>query len=110
MRHNKSDPLVDEVELIAANPTYARVRYPGGRETSVSLRDLAPCPNKQDTDSSFNSNQEFDTVDVDVLPEGVGPEVTSPTLPLPEDEPRRSCRLKRQPDRFGFPPFDDARM
>ena len=32
------------MELTDVNPTYARVRYTDGRESSVSLRDLAPCP------------------------------------------------------------------
>ena len=44
----KYDPLVDEVELIEANPQYAHVRLPDGRETTVSIRHLAPrgtvCP------------------------------------------------------------------
>ena len=43
VRTSKNDPLVDEVGLTDVNPTYARVRYPDGRESSVSLRDLAPC-------------------------------------------------------------------
>lgn len=41
-RGNKYEPLVQEVQLIEANPDYAHVRLPGGRETSVSLRHLAP--------------------------------------------------------------------
>jgi len=41
---SKNEPLVDEVEVVDVNPTYARVRYPGGREVTVSLRDLAPRP------------------------------------------------------------------
>ncbi len=40
VRTSKNDPLVDEVELTDVNPTYARVRYTDGRESSVSLRDL----------------------------------------------------------------------
>ena len=44
VRTSKNDPLVDEVELTDVNPTYARIRYPDGRESSVSLRDLTPCP------------------------------------------------------------------
>jgi hypothetical protein len=44
VRTNKTDPLVDQVELTDANPTYARVRYMDGRESTVSLRDLALCP------------------------------------------------------------------
>lgn len=42
VRSSKYDPLVEEVELIEANPEYAYVRLPNGRETTVSTRDLAP--------------------------------------------------------------------
>ena len=31
------------VELIKANPHYAHIRYPDGRETTVSTKHLAPC-------------------------------------------------------------------
>ena len=44
VRSSKTDDLVDEVELVDVNPTYAHIRYPDGRESTVSLRDLAPCP------------------------------------------------------------------
>ena len=40
----KSDPLVHNVELLKANPTYAYVRLPDGRESTAALKDLAPCP------------------------------------------------------------------
>ena len=43
VRKSKYDPLVDEVDLIEANPTYAYIRHPDGRESTVNLRDLAPC-------------------------------------------------------------------
>jgi len=46
VRISKSDPLYDEVELTEANPTYAYVKFPDGRETTVSLQDLAPCPER----------------------------------------------------------------
>ena len=42
VRLNKTDPLVDEVELIQANPHYAHIRYPDGKETTVSIKHLAP--------------------------------------------------------------------
>ena len=35
---------MEEVELIESNPSYAHIRYPDGKESSVSLQDLAPCP------------------------------------------------------------------
>ena len=41
-RKSKFDPLVDEVELIEANPKYAHVRFPDGREDTVSTKFLAP--------------------------------------------------------------------
>ena len=44
VRTSKHDPLVDEVELVTVNPSYARVRFPGGREVTVNVRDLAPRP------------------------------------------------------------------
>ena len=44
VRQSKSDPLCDEVELLEANPNFAHVRLNDGRETTVALKDLAPCP------------------------------------------------------------------
>ena len=37
VRPSKTDPLVDEVELLAANSNYAHVRYPDGREGLCQL-------------------------------------------------------------------------
>ena len=42
VRQSKSDPLVESVDLIDATPSSARVRFPDGRETTVSTSDLAP--------------------------------------------------------------------
>ena len=39
---NKSDPLVDEVELLHSNPHYAFVCFRNDRETSVATKHLAP--------------------------------------------------------------------
>ena len=41
-RTNKYDSVVDKVDLIHATPNYAVVRMFSGRETTVSLRDIAP--------------------------------------------------------------------
>ena len=35
---------MDEVELTNVNPAYAHIRYQDGRESTVSLKDLSPCP------------------------------------------------------------------
>ena len=44
VRTSKHDALVDEVELVMVNPSYTRVRFSGGREVTVNVRDLAPRP------------------------------------------------------------------
>lgn len=59
-RTNKYEPLVQEVELLEANPEYAFVRFPDGRETSVSIRHLAPRgetvkPNCSDSNGGVDS-------------------------------------------------------
>ncbi|TGZ72159.1 hypothetical protein CRM22_002267 [Opisthorchis felineus] len=41
-RSSKYHPLVEEVELVNCNPQYACVRFPNGKEETVSLRYLAP--------------------------------------------------------------------
>ena len=41
---SKDNPLVDEVELLQANPQYAHIWCTDGRETTVSIHHLAPLP------------------------------------------------------------------
>ena len=38
---NRGDPLCDKVELIEANPSFARICHSNGIETTVSTKDLA---------------------------------------------------------------------
>lgn len=73
VRPHKADPLVDEVQLLEANPNYAHVRYPDGRETTVSLRHLAP-----------TGNSEHSSV---VDPVDVNASRTEPTATVPEPAP-----------------------
>ncbi|XP_076033006.1 uncharacterized protein LOC143020468 [Oratosquilla oratoria] len=47
VRANKNEPLVDQVELLDVNPTYANIRHQDGRESTVSVRDLAPYSKRQ---------------------------------------------------------------
>lgn len=44
---DKGDPPVESVELLSATPNYAQVRYPDGRESTVSTRDLAPAGDRE---------------------------------------------------------------
>jgi len=41
---SKGDPLVEEVELLEAIPKFAKVCFSNGRESTVSISDLTPCP------------------------------------------------------------------
>ena len=55
---NKSDPLVDEVELVEANPNFAKAHFPNGRESTVSIDVLAPClPEKRNKQPSSRINR-----------------------------------------------------
>ena len=47
IRDSKFDPLVDEVNLLEANPQYAHVQFPDGREDTVSIKHLAPLGDKE---------------------------------------------------------------
>lgn len=62
VRASKYDPLVEEVELIEANPDYAYIKYPDGRDSTVSLRWLSPLG-----DTNISSNNEKLTYELDHL-------------------------------------------
>ena len=66
---NKDESLVEEAELIECNPTYAHVRLSSGRETTVSVRDIAP--RVQNTALPEN-NGETIFIDSDVSLDNVG--------------------------------------
>ena len=42
VRQSKYDPIVEETELIEANPRYAHIRLQNSKEITVLLRNLAP--------------------------------------------------------------------
>ena len=56
-RQSKYDPLVEEVELLDTNPEYAHVKFANGRESTASLRDLAPHSKTFDHSVSITPNQ-----------------------------------------------------
>lgn len=105
VRTNKTDPLVDEVELLQANPHYAFVRYPDGRETTVSTKHLAPKPPS--------------TTQVLIQPQDLAPETTVVNPSVQQEMPtatnqasiptntehnllRRSERIRRPVDRLNL--------
>ena len=57
VKNSKYEPDVTEVELLEANPQYVHIKYPNGRESTVSLRHLAPI---ERNDNSKNNNNIFE--------------------------------------------------
>lgn len=104
VRANKYEPIVQEVELIEANPDYAHVRFPDGRETSVSIRHLAPkgetmesprrgdvCDNRMPLSSFDYQNAKSD----DELPESSteqNPQENATSLPVSPELQTKSFR------------------
>ena len=127
-RTSKYDPLVDEVEILEANPHYANVRLPNGNEAKVSLRDLAPTALFSD---DIVESSDFEGFESPAQPTDAGPhtesikdntsqntpvplsvdntldEKVNQQIPLPVMAPekftpevRRSERQRRAPDRL----------
>ena len=105
VRTSKNDPLVDEVELLQANPNYAHIKYPDGRESTVSIKHLAPSGQLSAHPSDMAPVEPLVTQSVvDVSP---SINVNDPELdPSPiVSEPsalRRSCRTIKPPDRLNL--------
>lgn len=83
VRSSKYDPLVEEAELLEANPNYSYIRTADGRETTVSNRQLAPLPPRCDDVSDYEDAEDRP------LPENPTDD-NSTTL-------RRSSRVRRAP-------------
>ena len=115
VRGSKNEPLVEMVDILDVNPQYAHVRFNNGRETTVSLRHIAPLGEETScspSEEASNSYTETSTPIIDATP-------TSPCVPQnattendpPELErldgslgtpsenivPRRSTRIRRPP-------------
>ena len=87
---------MDQLELLESNPRYAHIRYPDGRERTVSLRNIAPAPLVESTETS--------SIQSDIIPEQDHEDrkETDCTHPEPREAPvqvRRSQRERRAPVR-----------
>ncbi|XP_064083977.1 uncharacterized protein LOC135199749 [Macrobrachium nipponense] len=120
VRSSKHEPLTDQVQLMKANPMYANVKYPDGRESAVSTRDLAPSPEGATIPvhqiESLREMESPNTPGVQDEQTHVTPEVqdaqtheSSQThdnrdshVPSEPTELRRSTRVSRPPDCYGW--------
>ena len=58
VRRSKHDPLASKIKLIEANPQYAQIETAEGRQSTVSLRDLAPAGNTSE-EATAMENREY---------------------------------------------------
>ena len=82
-RSSKHDPLVDEVEVLAVNPCYIRVKYPSGREDNVSLKHVSPPSNsnvENNSDNCFSDNN-LNRINVEIPPVTVPASSDTPNIP-----------------------------
>jgi len=109
-RSSKYSPLVEEVDLVEANPDYALIRRPDGKESTVSLKHLAPAGDPtvfgdQETESDMTTETHLKN---ETTPWALHHEVprsdstqtlqdnsgTGPSAPV---EPRKSSRTRKPP-------------
>ena len=121
VRKSKYDPSVIKVELLEANPNYAHIRHPDGRESTVSLRDVAPYVPAEEVhiqSSTPVTDGESPSLDIHTPdpPHLVETVHEMPVVPVPEvhqeplavdiqppagvTEVRRSTRIRKEPDRL----------
>ena len=58
----KNESIFEEVELIQATPSYARVRMAHGRKATVSLRDVAPIGDRRKCNRTDLTESDYDFV------------------------------------------------
>ena len=63
VRASKYEPLVDKVVLLKVNPQYAHIRFTNGRESTVSVSDLAPARNSLQSGDVVDDNIQKDLND-----------------------------------------------
>lgn len=71
VRLRKSDPLLEPVDIISATPNFARIRFPDGRQSTVSTEDLVPTPVTDPSSTNLESPVSPD--------HGTSPDSTTPS-------------------------------
>ncbi|XP_047989823.1 uncharacterized protein LOC125229088 [Leguminivora glycinivorella] len=108
---SKTDPYVEEVELLHSNPNYSYVRRRNGQESTVSNRHLAPLPLSDDEEpmpildgTTIDEVSEIPVIDeIQESPADTSHEEEVYSTPPQEASPspsrvfRRSSRLKKKP-------------
>ena len=100
----KGEPLCDQVELVDANPSYACIRYNDGRESTVSTSDLAPLPTPSLPSFSPSDLQNLSMGENNYIQQNNEASVGDNDYTTTDEKtiPRRSERISRPPERYGF--------
>ena len=114
----KQDALVEQVEVLHANPQYVHVRMPTGKEKTVSIRQLAPSGTVSEIqpDSTGNENTSDPPQQPDILmpqPEPVlNPLLVEPEVPATpvSDKPKRAPLLLKQLQAHNAPGFKEEHL
>ena len=80
---SKQDPLTDEVTVLHVNPQYVHVRKGDGTETTVSIRDLAPAGNREESTVDSSSPPPHPPP-VQITPPLTLPPPVQSTIPVPQ--------------------------
>ncbi|XP_031338116.1 uncharacterized protein LOC116167022 [Photinus pyralis] len=100
VRTSKYSPLVEEVDLIEANPEYALIRRANGKEVTVSLKHLAPTGDSSIFGREESTGQDHSFESDPAVPHvSEVPVIESNSFPNPvlTEEQRRSQRERKLP-------------
>ena len=122
---NKDKPLVDEIYLLDANPSFAHIPFPDGRESTVSTTDLAPCPRTtaiepfsestndlpatgttKEVENAQRPLEQTDKQDLESTTQLDNERLQNDSANINNSGVRRSRRIRKQPERYGNPISD----
>lgn len=99
---SSEEPLVQEVDLLEANPYYAFIKYPSGREDTVSVQDLAPSGKTSEDVPPASATPPDVRLPADERAPSLPAESSSPPQLSDSSVVRRSSRTSRPVQRFGY--------
>ena len=118
---NKDEPLVDEGDILDANPSFAHIRFPDVRESTVSTTDLAPCSRTTEIEPSELTNElsatgstaeaenaqkpfeQTDKYDLESTTQLDNELLQNDSANISNSGVRRSRRIRKQPERYENP-------
>ena len=101
LQSSKYDPLVEEANLIEAEPQYAHIKFPNGQESTVSIRDLAPLGNSKPPHTNAENTDEKSIIHTEHTSQLNEPLITDKKILL--DTESNNDILQVQPSYLPYP-------